>query len=335
MTDLQGAKDLVRHMHAVADAAPAGETAESLSAVLAPDHLWRGYHPFGELHGVDALGRVFWDPLKTALTRLQRREDIFFAGRNELDGYDSTWVVSMGHLMGLLDQPWLGIRPTAKMAFLRYCAFYRVEGGKITETAMYFDIPHLMTQAGQCPFPSQTAAHLVQPGPITHSGLLYAAQPEAEGKATLAAINAMISDLGQWKLGLPLEEELARTWQDDMIWWGPEGIGATYTIERYAKQHSGPFRAGFGQRSKTKHIARLAEGHFGGFFGWPNFTAVPTGGFMGLPGSDIPSEFRVIDIYRRAGDKLAENWVFIDLLHFWKMQGRDFLKDTTGYSHEN
>jgi hypothetical protein len=39
---------------------------------------------------------------------------------------------------------------------------------------------------------------------------------------------------------------------------------------------------------------------------------------------------RVIDIYRRDGDKLAENWVFIDLLHFWKQQGVDILARTTG-----
>jgi len=114
-----------------------------------------------------------------------------------------------------------------------------------------------------------------------------------------------------------------------MIWWGPAGIGATYTIDRYAEQHSAPFRAGFADRSKTHHVCRLAEGHFGGFFGWPNFTARPTGGFMGMPGGDTAGEFRVIDIYRRAGDKLAENWVFIDLLHFWKQQGLDVLNRTT------
>ena len=34
---------------------------------------------------------------------------------------------------------------------------------------------------------------------------------------------------------------------------------------------------------------------------------------------------RVLDIYRRKGDKLAENWVFIDLLHFLNMQGQDIL----------
>lgn len=330
MPDFQEAKRLVRGHHAALDAADPEAAGESLARDTAPDYLWRGYHPFGELHGAGAVAARFWTPLKRALTRMQRREDVFFAGANSLDGAPGVWVVSMGHLMGLFDQPWLGIRPTGKMAFLRYCTFHRVEGGRIHETAMYFDIPHLMTQAGQPAFPTGTAQHLVQPGPVSHDGLLLQPQPPEEGTATLAAINAMITDLGQWKSGLPLEEELARTWHDDMIWWGPEGIGATYTIGRYAKQHSGPFRAGFADRSATRHIARLAEGHYGGFFGWPNFTARPTGGFMQQPGSDTPGEFRVIDIYRRAGDKLAENWVFIDLLHFWKNQGRDFLAEATG-----
>ncbi len=77
-----------------------------------------------------------------------------------------------------------------------------------------------------------------------------------------------------------------------MIWWGPAGIGATYTIERYAKQHSGPFRAAFPGAEGTGTSA-VAEGRFGGFFGWPNFTAIPRGGFMGMPASDTPGEFRV------------------------------------------
>ena len=321
----QSEKQLVLKTYTAMESATPERIKEVLAAAMAPDAKWRGFHPFGELDGPEAVADAFWTPLRYSLTRMQRRQDVFFAGRNEIDGFDGVWVVSMGHLMGLFDQPWLGIAPTGKMAFLRYCEFNRVEGGRITETAMYFDIPHLMMQAGLQPFPPQTAAHLVQPGPTTHDGLLFDDAPEAEGTATLAAINAMIGDLGTWQLGLPLEEELARTWHDDMIWWGPAGIGATYTIERYAKQHSGPFRAAFTERSQTKHLARLAEGHYGGFFGWPNFTARHTGGFMGMPASDVRGEMRVIDIYRRSGDKLAENWIFIDLLHFWKMLGVDIL----------
>ena len=34
---------------------------------------------------------------------------------------------------------------------------------------------------------------------------------------------------------------------------------------------------------------------------------------------------RVIDMYRREGDKLSENWIFIDFLHFWNQQGVDIL----------
>lgn len=321
----QAEKKIVRDFYHALDSAEIDGIAEVMRQYCASDFLWRGYHPFNEITGPDAVAEAFWTPFRAALSSMQRREDIFMAGRNETDGFTSVWVVSMGHLMGLFDQVWLGIAPTGKMAFLRYCEFNRIEDGRITETAMFFDIPHIMMQAGLDPFPPQTAAHLVQPGPMTHDGLLFDAQPPEEADRTLAAINAMISDLGEWNSGMTLEEELRRTWHEDMIWWGPAGIGSTYTIERYAKQHSGPFRAGFTERSKTKHLCRMAEGHYGGFFGWPNFTARPIGGFMGMPATGKTGEFRVIDIYRRDGDKLAENWIFIDLLHFWNQQGVDIL----------
>lgn len=329
---IQHVKDVVRALHRKLDTAPPDELARILTEATGPGYRWRGYHPFGEQTGAEQVAGAFWQPLRQSLHRMQRREDVFFAGRNQIDGFQGLWVVSMGHLMGLFDAPWLGIRPTGRMAFLRYCEFSRIEEGRIVEQAMYIDIPHLMMQAGQNPFPPQTGAFLIQPGPQTHDGLLLGPQPADEGDRTLALINAMISDLGQWKSGLTLEEELARSWSDDMIWWGPHGIGATYTIERYAKQHSGPFRAGFTDRSKTAHVARLAEGAYGGFFGWPNFTARPTGGFMGMPATQVAAEFRVIDIYRRDGDKLAENWIFIDLLHFWKQQGVDILARTATLS---
>lgn len=326
----QNQKTQVSSFYAALDQADESAVHDIMAQFCSPDLLWRGFHPFNEIDGADKVAKMFWQPLKRSLTRMQRRQDVFFAGTNSLEPGADVWVVSMGHLMGLFDEPWLGIRPTGKIALLRYCEFHRLAEGKIVETAMYFDIPHLMVQAGQNPFPPQTAAHLVQPGPMTHDGILTDDQPEEEGRKTLDAINAMIADLGQWNSGMTLTEELSRTWNDDMVWWGPEGIGATYTIDRYARQHSGPFRASFSERTKTSHICRLAEGHYGGFFGWPNFTAVPTGGFMGMPATGKPGEFRVIDIYRRSGDKLAENWIFIDLLHFWKQQSVDILARATG-----
>ena len=327
MTDFQLAKQLVLAHYDALDSAKAEETEQVLAKAVAPDWIWQGYHPFDEMTGPEEVARQFWQPLKNALTSLQRRLDIFFAGENKLAGHEGVWVASMGHLMGLFDQPWLGIQPTGKIVMLRYAEFNRIEAGKILQTAMYFDIPHLMMQAGLTPFPPQTGAHLVQPGPVTHDGLLFAPQPAEEGIKTLAAIDYMVGDIKTWRGGCeePLVDELRRSWDEDMIWWGPAGIGATYTIERYAKQHAGPFRAGFKDRIFNGHICRIAEGHYGGFFGRPNLTLTPTGGFMGMPASEVPGDMRVIDMYRRVGDKLTENWIFIDLLHFWKMQGLDIM----------
>lgn len=329
MSGFQSEKQLVLDYYDALTNSTANDLTDAMERFCAPDLLWRGYHPIGEISGPQEVARQFWQPYKSSFTAMQRRMDIFFAGHHRLEKDGAIWVASMGHLMGLFDAPWLGIQPTRKIAMLRYGAFHKIENGRITQEAMYFDIPHLMVQAGQNPFGPQTAAHLVQPGPLTHDGLLYADAPDAEGHATLASIEAMVSDLGSWNLGLPLEDELRRTWHEDMLWWGPEGIGATFTIPRYAQQHSGPFRAAFTNRSKTQHVCRTAEGKYGGFFGWPNFTAEHTGGFMGMPATPGRVEFRVIDFYRREGDKLAENWIFIDLLHVWAQHGVDILKRST------
>ena len=332
-TNFQAEKAVVRALYdAIAEATP-DSVHSALNEHMSADILWRGFHPFHEQTGPAAIAAAFWAPLLDALSPIQRRQDIFFAGLNQNDDGASTWVVSMGHLMGLFDKPWLGIRPTGKLTMLRYCEFSKVEDGKITEQAMFFDIPHLMIQAGLQPFGPSTGAQLVQPGPMTHDGLLWESQDPAEGTATLAAINHMVEDISAWSGGRTesLEDELRRSWDDDMLWWGPSGIGASFTVERYAKQHSGPFRDAFKERQFNGHVAKLAEGHFGGFFGWPNLTLKHKGGFMGMPATNgAAGDMRVIDIYRRNGSKLAENWIFIDLLHFWNQQGVDILARTTG-----
>jgi hypothetical protein len=148
----------------------------------------------------------------------------------------------------------------------------------------------------------------------------------------MALVDKMIDDLDVANLAgnaagddrMP-REALASTWHKDMLWFGPAGIGATYTIDRDQQQHQFPFRANLASKTFHGHVARFAEGNYAGFFGWANLTNTPTGGFLGLPGSDVAADMRVVDIYRRDGVQLAENWVFIDLLHWLYMQGLDVL----------
>ena len=326
MTDFQTEKALVRALYDAIDAASADGVAQAIAPFYAPDALFRAYHPVNEQRGAAAMAAAFWHPLKSGLSALHRRLDMFIAGANTQQA-GGVWVASMGHMMGLFDAPLWGIRPTRKIGMLRYATFHRVENGQIVDEALFFDLPHLMIQAGQNPFPPATGAHLVQPGPLPHDALRFAPTDPAEGIATQAAIDFMCSDIAAWSGGNTeaLADELRRSWHEDMIWWGPAGIGATYTIPRYAEQHSGPFRTHFKQRRFHGHVCRISEGHYGGFFGWPNLSVQNHGGFMGMPASADFAPMRVIDLYRRKGDKLAENWIFIDMLNFYNQQGLDIL----------
>ncbi|TQV81181.1 nuclear transport factor 2 family protein [Exilibacterium tricleocarpae] len=305
-------------------------TAETVGAVLAQytsdDYQWFGVHPFHEQRGSEAVAEVFWKPFYRAWSDVQRRQDIFMAGTSEIDG--AQWVTSMGHLMGLLDQPWLGIPATRRLALLRYADFNCIRNGRICRTGFFCDLIGVMQQAGVNPLPPQTGAAFVCPGPRTQDGLLYEQQDAGASAQTLALVNRMIGDLSELNLSgddrCP-PEYLARTWHKDMCWYGPAGIGATYTIPRYQAQHQYPFRQGLTGKTYNGHVCRFAEGNYAGFFGWPNLTNTASGGFLGLPGNDVQADMRVVDIYRRQGDKLAENWVLIDLPYWLQQQGLDIL----------
>ena len=324
--DFQTEKQLVRDYHDALSRATSETVAGILQQFTAPDWQWRGMHPFYEQVGAEAVAEAFWKPLFSAMTRVQRRADIFMAGHNEIDGFQGRWVVQMGHLMALFDKPYLGILPTGKIVMLRFVEFNRVEDGRIVETAMFVDLVHLMTQAGQFPLPPQTGAHLVQPGPMTHDGLMYDKMDPAMGDRSLAAINALLGNPKSKDLGITEEERLQRVWHDDMIWWGPDGIGATFTIQRYLKQHSQPFGDALHTGYKFNgHLCRMAEGNFGGFFGWANLTVFNSGGYLGMTKGPGPSEMRVVDLYRVEDGKLAENWIFIDILNYLAVQGLDVL----------
>ena len=97
------------------------EIPEILSLHYSENIIWRGFHPFNEIQGIMRLYTDFWEPLKKSFSNLQRRMDIFFAGSNSLSCNRDVWVVSMGHLMGLFDSPWIGIKHTNKIVMLLYC----------------------------------------------------------------------------------------------------------------------------------------------------------------------------------------------------------------------
>ena len=329
MKSYQIQKSLILSFYDEIEAANANSIAKVIRKFTKPELQWYGVYPFNEQKGGDAVAEVFWIPFLSAWSNVQRRQDIFLAGTSEIDNAD--WVISMGHFMGLLDGNWLGLPASRKIAFLRYADFNCIKDGKIIRSSFFCDIIGLMHQLGLNPLPLQTGASFVYPGPRTHDGLLIEPQDQQESQKTLKLVNQMIgdlTDLNKNENDCPHPDLLKKTWHDDMIWYGPAGIGASYTIPRYQEQHQFPFRRGLKDKVFNGHICRFAEGNYAGFFGWPNLTNTPIGGFLGLPASNIAADMRVVDIYRREGEKLSENWVLIDLPWWLKQQGVDVLERT-------
>ena len=122
--DFQKEKHIVLSYYEALSSASEYEIEEICSEYVSDNCLWQSYHPFKDQIGGLNIARHFWTPFKMSLSRLQRRQDIFFAGRNLLNNKNSIWVVSMGHLMGLFDKDWLLIKANKKMTFLKYACTY-------------------------------------------------------------------------------------------------------------------------------------------------------------------------------------------------------------------
>ena len=327
MSSFENEKKLVLEYFNSIDNANNENLINRISKYTSDDFKMRCTHPFNELNGAEQVANNLWVPIKNSFKPIQRRMDIFYAGINSLDTNEGKWVTSMGHLMGIFNKPFFGIQPNFKSILLRYAEFYKVENDKITEGAIFLDIINLMQQLGLSVIPESTGLVGITPGPMNHKGLKLNVSENAESRKTLELIHRMRDRLVKRSKMKSVKDELELDWHNDMIWWGPGGIGASYTIDGYIKGHTKPFQDGLEFIKFGGHILSSAEDDLGGWFGWPNLIMKTKGGYLGLTNaSDIESEMRVVDLYRRDGDKIAENWIFIDHLHFLKLLGVDLLE---------
>lgn len=329
MSDFQAVKRLVRDYYEAMDAAKPEETEAVLRRFVSEDYDWKASHPFRDLAGIEQVAGEFWAPLKRSLRGMQRFQDVFMAGKNELgelrkDPEDAQWVMSMGYFVGVFEEDFLGIRCTHKMNLLRYSEFTCVSGGKIVKTGMFFDLIGFMIQAGANPLPPQEGAIFIYPGPREHNGLLYEDADEATSRATSELVLRMCEDIGttyDTMTGLPIDT-LAENWAEDTAWYGT--AGACFTLDGFRKSLDS-----FSEQLKDKgfvgHLCRFAEGDFYCFFGWPNLVNTPIGGAYGYTGGQITAEMQVVDVYCCKDGKVRENWVFIDLPYWLLQQGLDIL----------
>lgn len=297
----------------------------ALSAVSAPDAMFRLCHPFGDSVGTDAFYDCAYRGLLTAWPDLERRDYIVMAGSDEHGG---DWVGCGGYYTGVFVAPWLDIPPTGHQVAMRYHEFFRTMDGKVTEFQALWDIPEVMMQARAWPMAPSLGREWQVPGPALQDGLADRPHDEDRALTTRQHIVDMLTHLKRHpKQGGPEVMEMHRFWHPRMNWYGPSGIGTGRGVAGFRHWHQIPFLNAMPDRGQylkeiTYHF--FGEGDYAAVTGWPNMIQTIThDGWMGIAPAGKRITMRSLDFWRLEDGLIRENWVLVDLLDAYRQLGVD------------
>ena len=287
---------------------------------LTDDHLLHAFAPVGSIVGRATYATDLLAPLAAAFPSGEERIDIQLAGTFK----GGEWVATSGHIAGLFEAPLFGIPATGRVAFVRFGRFERHVDGRIAETLVLIDLPALMMQAGCWPLARPMGPSVIAPGPVTRDGVVQ--DHDAGGEQSLGLVEAMIGGLMTFD-GTLRSMGMRGYWVDDFWWFGPAPIGNFRGHVDYERGHQLPFLTAFPDRVGGNHRARIGEGKYVASTGWPSITATHAGGgWLGLAPTGRAITMRVMDFWRRDGDRLAENWVMIDIPELLQQMGIDLFE---------
>jgi predicted ester cyclase len=277
--------------------------------------------PFPPLSGADAIIDHFWSVLTRSFRDIERRTDTLIGGHFK----NGDWIVSYGHFVGHFSADLFGIKATGRPHFLRYGWYDRIEGDHVVESYVILDLAQLMIEAGQWPLRDSLGQSWF-PAPATHDGVSLGAADERESAASLTLVEAMIAGLMRYDGQSLLSMGMVDFWTPQFMWYGPGGIGSARGHADYERAHQGPFLTAFPDRIGGNHKCRIGDGTYVASTGWPSINATHSGGgWIGTEATGRRITMRIMDLWRREGERLAENWVFIDMVDLFGQFGIDLL----------
>ena len=311
--------------------APDDQLSELAYAHLTPDCIWDIAHPINRLTGIEAILQGLIIPLREAIGHIHRRDEIFIGGTDRLHG--GNWVASVTHYVGNFNGPLFGIAPCDHLVFLRSGEFYRIENDKIVNAKLIIDFLDLMRQAGCSPWSRGPGAEMLFPAPATHDGVL----PDGTGARSERSLDLVENMLGELHEYDPATFHSGGEayWHDDMLWYGPGGVGANYRWEGFQKDHRVAFLTAFPDRKGGDHYCRIGDGNYVAFGGWPSMTMTHRGDYLGVRATGKSLTLRVMDFYRCADNKITENWVLLDYLDLFNQMGEDLITRATRTNEES
>ncbi|MEO1551425.1 MAG: ester cyclase [Pseudomonadota bacterium] len=303
---------------------PNEDLAQRALESIHPDAVFDVSAPVEQLVGSNAILDGFIKPMRRALTGLHRRDEIFIGGHN-IREEGGTWLASVVHYVGNFQAPLWGLEPSDKLVFLRAGEFYRLDDGKITKARIIVDLADLMNQAGRFPFPRELGTEITFPGPATHDGVC---PGPSDGTRSLDVVEGMLAALHVYDPDTWESKDQTGTngyWAEDMLWYGPGGIGSNYRWDGFVKDHRESFLRAFPDRKGGNHYCRIGDGNYAAVSGWPSMTMTHQGDYLGVPADGRALTLRVMDFYRCAGGKIKENWVLLDYVELMAQMGVDLI----------
>jgi predicted ester cyclase len=160
---------------------------------------------------------------------------------------------------------------------------------------------------------------------VTHDGVL---PVPGGGEESLDLVERMFSTLGAFDPATSASEGQTGpggTWAEAMMWNGPAGIGSNDRWEGFVTDHRASFLSAFPDRQGGNRYARISDGAYAAVSGWPSMTMTFQGDYLGVKADGRALTLRVMDFYRCAGGRIAENWVFLDCVDLFRQMGVDLL----------
>lgn len=216
--------------------------------------------------------------------------------------------------------PFAGVAPPpgGVKVRIRDLDFYQIKGRQISYNWCIVDVVDMFEQAGY---------NILPPAPLGTTGYF---APHAMDGLT-APLSSMYTpedaaaSLKIWKAALEEDydkkSQSASFWADDVVWYGPGGVGTARSREDYAKHWLKPLFDAFSDTERKTDLV-LCEGPYCGahFYIWGKHT----GKWLGEEASGKTVPIRCGAHARILDGKIKEGWLIVDVPRAFHGMGVDF-----------
>lgn len=311
------------------DTAPVADLTVQLAAQLAPDATWQGFAPVPDVSGAEAIAETYLVPLRTAFPGLKRDIHIVMGGVSDGKADDSPdgayWVGGTGYLTGVQVADVWGIPARNRHLRMRWGEFLEFDAdGKITRIQILIDQIDWLEQIGLSPLPTPRGAPFVYPAPTGLDGQMWEEQNTPDDLMAFSK-QFIWGGLNGFDQNDLKSMGMADYFHPNLKWYGPGGIGACLSFKEFEVLHQAPWLVAFPDRKVGDLDNLIVEGDMVGASSLPGVWLTHTGTYLGFTASGKRAGVNGIDFWRYENGQFTENWVFVDMIHFFGQFGIDLM----------